>query len=182
MNIELQQIPKRIKELREILEISTEEMSRKLSVSSEEYAQYENGEKDIPISLLYDVANALNVDMAVILTGEEPHMNSYTVMRSGKGIPVERFSGYTYNSLAYNFASKTMEPLLVTIEPGKDAPKLVTHKGQEFNIVLSGKVRVIIGKHDFVLSEGDSIYFDPRIPHGQFAVDQTATFLTVINE
>jgi len=182
MNIELNQIPKRIKELREILEIPVEDISRLINLSSDEYREYEDGKKDIPISLLYEIANILNVDMTVILTGEEPHMNSYTIMRKGKGVPVERFSGYTYSALANNFANKSMEPLLVTLEPSNEEPKLVSHTGQEFNLVLKGKVRVIIGKHDFVLAEGDSIYFDPKIPHGQFAVNETAQFLTVIDE
>lgn len=37
MNEELLQIPKRIKELREILEISTAEMAEKLNISYDEY-------------------------------------------------------------------------------------------------------------------------------------------------
>ena len=40
----------------------------------------------------------------------------------------------------------------------KDAPpELVTHKGQEFNYVVEGKVTVLFGDHNFVLNEGDSI-------------------------
>jgi len=183
MNFELQQIAERIKELRDILEITPEAMSEKLSMPLSEYEAYERGEKDFSISMLYQVSGVFGVDMTVILTGEEPHMNSYTVMRKGQGMPVERFSGYSYSSLAYNFAHKSMEPLMVTLEPDlEENHKLVTHGGQEFNFVIHGKVRVIIGKREFVLEEGDSIYFDPRLPHGQFAVDEMAQFLTVIDE
>ena len=52
MNDELLQIPKRIKELREILEISITEMAEKLNISHDEYEKYESGEKDIPVSAL----------------------------------------------------------------------------------------------------------------------------------
>jgi quercetin dioxygenase-like cupin family protein len=54
------------------------------------------------------------------------------------------------------------------------------HPGQEYNFVLSGKVKIRIGKHDYILNPGDCVYFDPMLPHGQRAVDGEASFLTVI--
>ena len=75
-----------------------------------------------------------------------------------------------------------MNPMLVTIAP-TDTPELVMHGGQEFNFVLEGKLRVIVGDKDYFLREGDSIYFDPSLPHAQLAMGgKDAKFLTVINE
>jgi mannose-6-phosphate isomerase-like protein (cupin superfamily) len=48
--------------------------------------------------------------------------------------------------------------------------------------VLEGKIKVMIGKREFELDAGDSIYFNPALPHCQRAVTGTAKFLTVINE
>ena len=48
--------------------------------------------------------------------------------------------------------------------------------------MLEGTVGVTIGGREIILNEGDSIYFDPAIPHGQFAVDGIAKFLTVIDK
>ena len=56
------------------------------------------------------------------------------------------------------------------------------HGGQVFYYVLEGRIRITLGKHSYELSAGDSIYFDPRLPHAQSAVGGTARFLTVINE
>ena len=61
-------------------------------------------------------------------------------------------------------------------------PQLVTHGGQEFNFVLKGTVKLTIGNNSFDLNEGDSVYFNPAIPHGQTAVGGDAEFLTIINE
>ena len=96
MNDELLQIPKRIKELREILEISITEMAEKLNISHDEYEKYESGEKDIPVSALYAIAAALGTDCTVLMTGESPRMDSYTIVRRGDGVRVGRYSGY-YN-------------------------------------------------------------------------------------
>lgn len=182
MNKDLQQIPVRIRELREILEISVEDMAKDLSISVEKYLMYENGEIDIPISALYEIAAKLGTDFTVLLTGESPRMNTQTVVRKGNGVKVERYEGYSFISLASNYIGRVMEPMLVTIEPTDKEPAPVMHGGQEFNYVLSGKVKVTVGKREHILEEGDSIYFDPRVPHGQAAIDGTATFLTVILE
>jgi mannose-6-phosphate isomerase-like protein (cupin superfamily) len=182
MNSELMQIPKRIKELREILEISAMEMASRLNIGLEQYNKLENGEKDIPISTLYEIASILGTDCTVLLTGESPRMNTHTVVRKGEGVSVDRYAGYHFESLAYNFIGREMEPMLVTLEVKEVEPALVMHGGQEFNFVLQGTVKVTVGNKSFILNEGDCIYFNPSLPHGQAAVGGTTKFLTVINE
>lgn len=180
MEMDLNSIPSRIKELREILEIDAKEMADKVGVTLINYLAYESGEQDIPISTLYEIAAILGVDFTTLLTGRTPKMTTYTVVRSGQGAKVERYPGYNYTSLCYNFKGREMEPMVVQLMPEDERPALVSHSGQEFNFVLDGKVCVTIGSKDIVLEKGDCIYFDPLIPHGQSAVDEAATFLTVI--
>lgn len=179
---QIKQIADRIKELREILDIDTAEISGNIGVSVNEYMAYETAEDDIPIGKLYLIADELGVDPTVLLVGEAPRMADYTLVRSGKGINVDRYAGYRFSSLAYNYINREMEPMLVTLSHSDAAPELVTHEGQEFNYILSGKIAVTVGKREFILSAGDSIYFNPAIPHGQRAIDGNAEFLTVINE
>lgn len=181
MNQQVIQIAARIRELREILEIPQEEVARKVGVSLEEYQKYEDARDDIPIGVLYGVAAELNVDPTELLTGEAPRMDEYTIVRGGAGVRVERYPGYAFTSLAYNYKHRDMEPMIVTISPNDEA-ELVTHDGQEFNYVLEGTIKVVIRDREFVLNAGDSIYFNPALPHGQRAVSQTAKFLTIINE
>ena len=75
-----------------------------------------------------------------------------------------------------------MNPMLVKIDPA-DSPELVCHGGQEFNYVLEGMLRVIVGGEEYYLREGDSLYFNPNQPHAQLAMGGTsARFLTVITD
>jgi transcriptional regulator with XRE-family HTH domain len=182
MNENLLMICSRIRELREILGITTSDIARRIGIPEQTYLQYEKGELDIPISVLYEIASYLGTDMTVLLTGESPRMDKHCIVRAGKGIDVERFPGYKYSSIAFNFKDRDMEPLLVTLEPEDSLAPLVMHGGQEFNYVLEGCVRITLGKHSYDLFAGDSMYFDPRQPHGQAAVGGTAKFLTVIKE
>jgi len=177
-----QQIPGRIKELREILEISIEDMAAGTGIPRQTYVQYENGEHDIPISALYAIAARLGTDVTVLITGEDPKMDSAAVCRKGKGVRIERFPGYEFSSLAYNFKNRTIEPLLVFLDPKRAPAGLVAHHGQEFNYVVEGSVKITVDKSEYVLHVGDSIYFDARLPHGQCAVDGDARFITIIQE
>ena len=182
MEENLAQIPGRIKELREILEISAIDMARDISIPLETYAQYEAGTLDIPISILYKISAQLGVDATVLLTGEDPRMDTASVCRQGKGVRIERYPGYEFISLAYNFKGRTIEPLLVYLDPSKKTSGSLKHSGQEFNYVVEGKVKVTVGRCEYILETGDSIYFDAGIPHGQAAVDGPAQFITIIQE
>jgi len=182
MNEKAAHVPERIKELREILEISSLDMAKETEIPFDTYSKYENGELDIPISALYTIASRLGTDVTVLLTGEEARMDSASVCRKGKGVQIERYPGYEFSSLAYNFKHRTMEPLLVTLDSSKPSAKQVSHSGQEFNYVTEGQVKVIIAKTEYVLNSGDSIYFDARLPHSQSAVGGTAQFITIIQE
>lgn len=182
MNEQWLQIPKRIRELREILELPQQQLAQQLSITSEEYSLLENGKKDIPISLLYDIAAALGTDFTVLTTGDAPRMDTYTVVRRGEGVHVDRYPGYCFESLAFNFKGRVMEPMLVTLEEKQEEPALVTHAGQEYNLVLEGSMQLTIGEQKLLLHEGDCVYFNPMLPHGQSAVGGKTRFLTVITE
>ena len=175
-------IPSRIRELREDEEKSAADLARDIGIDVEDYEGYESGKRDIPISVLYKIAAALGVDPTVLLTGEDPRMDSAAVCRAGQGVQIERYPGYEFSSLAYNFKDRSLEPLLVYLDPSRPEAAEVSHGGQEFNYITEGKVKVTVGKRAYVLTPGDSIYFDAELPHGQAAVDGPARFITIIQK
>lgn len=183
MNEEMRQIAERIRELREIFDLTQEDMAKEVGVSLETYQEYETKGENIPISVLYHIAQVFHVDMTEIITGKKGHLHTYAICRRGGGKVISRFPGYMYESLAHRFVGKIMEPLLVTLNPSDEPAALVTHKGQEFNLVLEGSVAVTYDDKEHILHEGDAIYFDPTHPHGQHCVgEKKARFLTVIIE
>jgi len=182
MNDNPKLIPERIKELREVLEISSIDMADAVNVSFEIYNRYESGEQDIPISVLYRIAGKCGIDVTALITGEDPRMASAAVCRRGKGVQVERYPGYEFSSLAYNFRGRTMEPLLVLLDSSRPPAAQVSHSGQEFNYVVEGRMKVTVDKAEYILSEGDSVYFDATLPHGQIALDGIARFITIIQK
>ena len=183
MSNQIRQIAVRIRELREIYEISLESLAEEFEITKEQYEEYESGEVDIPVSFLYKFANKFSVELTAILTGDYPKLQTYCLVRKGKGVSVERRKEYKYRSLAYNFINKKAEPFLVTVEPNlEDAPISYNfHPGQEFNYLLEGELEIIIDEHELILKEGDSLFFDSNIKHGMRALgNKPAKFLAII--
>lgn len=181
MNEKTKEIGVRIKELRELSNITVEEMAKYLGVPEETYKRYETGEEDIPASILFEAAHKLGVDMGLLLTGEEARMHIFTVTRKGKGVKVERRKQYKYEALAEKFIHKKAEPFIVTVEPRKDKPEMNSHPGQEFNYILEGTIRFYIHDNEIILKEGDSIFFDSSYPHAMEALNnKKAKFLAII--
>jgi mannose-6-phosphate isomerase-like protein (cupin superfamily) len=183
MTEQIRLIAERIRGLREIARLSAETCARELGIALETYRSYESGAADIPASFLYQVAHKFNVELSALLTGEEPRLHVYCVTRGGRGVKVERRSDYDYQSLAFNFVDKRMEPFLITVQPRPEAEPvpLNSHPGQEFNYLLEGTLKAVVGGHETVLKAGDSIYFDAQHSHGMKAVGSSpARFLAVI--
>jgi len=81
----MKEIAQRISELRELSDISPEEMADYLDIPLDVYLGYENYTSDIPASDLFEISHKLGVDMGLLLTGEETRMNIFTVTRKVKG-------------------------------------------------------------------------------------------------
>ena len=141
---EINEIGPRLRELREASDYTVERLAAELKVDPDVYRGYEQDGKDIPISLIYEVANKFGVDFAEILTGTPARLDTYHIVRRGHGRVVNRNPEYHFEDLAYRYADKVMQPLLVTLEPTDKPAGLITHAGQEFNLVLEGTVIVCL--------------------------------------
>ncbi len=180
MNEKVKDIAVRIKGLRLLSGYTEEEVAEQLGVKLEQYKLYENAEDDIPVSLLYELAEIYKVNITEILTGTSPKLHDICHVKKGEGLKVERYDQYSFESLAYKYSNRKIEPMLVVLDP-ENSPEMVSHKGQEFNYCLEGKMQVLIGKEKFDLEPGDSLYFNSSLPHKQIALDgKEARFLTII--
>ena len=182
MDEQIKQIADRLRGMREVLEISPDAAATTCAISKEQYLNFESGEVDIPVSILHRMAQKYNFDLTSLLTGEEPLMHSYTLTRKDKGISVDRRKDYKYQALASNFQNRKADPFVVAVDPREDATvSFNSHPGQEFNFMIEGKLKIIIGGKEMILEPGDSIYFDSGLPHGMLALEnKPAKFLAII--
>ncbi|MBR2323951.1 MAG: AMP-binding protein [Clostridia bacterium] len=182
---ELRECARRIKEMREILGFSVDYMAEKTEVSVDKYLAYESGKIDIPFSFIHKCALTFNVELTVLLEGSSAKLTRYAVTRKGKGSGAAKEDGIDIKNLAPKFKDKLAQPYFVRyeyLEDQQDKPiHLATHSGQEFDLILKGKLKVQVGDHVEILEEGDSIYYDSATPHGMIAVDgEACEFLAMV--
>lgn len=182
---ELMEMAQRIREMREIEEMSVEELAQKTEVSVDEYKAYESGQKDLPFTFIHKCALAFGIELSDLLGGSSPHLSSYTITRKGRGRETAREDGIEIKNLAPLFRNKLGEPYWVKYEYNEslqNSPIHTTkHAGQEFDLVLSGSLKVRIGDNVETLEEGDSIFYNSSTPHGMIAVNgKDCLFLAVV--
>ena len=156
---EMGEIGLRIKGLREACDVAQKDMAAELGVSLKTYQKWETTGVDVPISAIYHMAKTFGVEFTEILTGTAAKLDTCHVVRESEGKEVDRYPGYYYEDLAWRYQGKIMQPLLVVLEPSDKPAKLVTHTGQEFNVVLEGTVIVSFGDKEFELNAG-ATFFD----------------------
>jgi len=182
MSEDVNQIGQRLKGLREALDMTVEEFAGSCNIPVSEYSQYESGEKDLTISVLKGIASVHNIDVSILMFDDEPRMSSYFLTRKGRGLAVNRVEDYSYQTLAGGFNNRKAEVFEVTVEPKADDAEIhhSRHNGQEFNMILEGRMLLQINGKDLVLDQGDSIYFDSSLPHGMKALDGKTVRMIVV--
>ncbi len=185
LDFKIKEMAARIRELREIQNLTTVQMAEKTGVSESEYIECENGNKDLNFAFIYRCAQTLNVDVTSLIEGHTPKLVNYVYTKAGKGQRIEKAHGMTYYNLASAFKNRIAEPLFVrstySEEKQNKEIEVTTHAGQELDIVIEGKLKVQVGEHFEILEAGDSIYYDSSTPHGMIAVDgKDCTFYAIV--
>ena len=184
MSSQVAQIAERVKGLRLILDISVDSMAQVCDTTVEDYIAHESGKVDFSFTFLYKCAKHFGVDITELITGDKPTLGFYTVVRKNEGLPIDRRKGFKYQHLAYLLKDKVAEPFLVTAKydgiVDDDSIALSTHKGQEFDYVISGRLKIKLDNHVEILEAGDCVYYDSSHGHGMVALDGDCVFLAVV--
>ncbi|MCI9515097.1 MAG: AMP-binding protein [Oscillospiraceae bacterium] len=171
---QLAEVAFRIKEMRGICGFTEEEMSQKTDTTMAEYLTYEAGRADLPFTFIHKCALAFGIGITDLLEGHSANLRSYTVTRRGEGQQTAKEEGIEISNLAPFFRNKLAEPYYCTYEYDEAQQRmpihLTTHAGQEFDIILSGQLKVQVGENTEILGEGDSILYNSSTPHGMIAV------------
>lgn len=184
MESEMKKIASRIKDLREVFELTEAQMAEITKVSLEQYLKAERGEVDFTFGFLHRLAKYFEIDIAELISGDSPKLKGFQIVRKGEGMPLERRKGFTYLHLAPFFREKKAEPFMVTAKYRKEEQEreipISMHNDQEFDLIIRGKLKFVINGTETILSEGDSAYYDANLPHGMIAYEEDCQFLSVI--
>ena len=148
----------RLRALRQQRETTLADLSAETGISVSTLSRLESGQRRPTLELLLPLARAHGVPIDELVeappTGD-PRVHLRPVTRHGMTlVPLTRHAGGVQ---AYK--------LVVPAGRRPSPPELNTHEGYEWLYVLSGRLRLVLGEHDLVLSPGEAAEFDTRVPH-----------------
>jgi transcriptional regulator with XRE-family HTH domain len=158
LNEVLSAVGPRLRALRQERDTTLAELAALTGISSSTLSRLESGRRRANLELLLPLAQAYQVPLDDLIGGPhtgDPRIRSRPITRQGMTIePLTRRAG---GLQAYKH----------TIPPRKapQVPDPQTHEGYEWLYVLQGRLRLVLGQHDLVLTAGEAAEFDTRVPH-----------------
>lgn len=140
-------------------------------VSTGFISQIERGLTQPSLESLRQIAKALDVPLFSLF---ETHLDSVVVLRKSQRMSVSTSSGIEYQRVSGRGGN--LEVLEGRLPPAatSTADKW-SHPAEECVWVTQGELTVQIGDEVYVLKEGDSCYFNSRIPHVYINTTQQET-------
>jgi mannose-6-phosphate isomerase-like protein (cupin superfamily) len=134
---------------------------------------------------LAKLCETLGVKLSELLDGLDKKPRLCVVRRNQRKV-IERDSSDSnicYHSLAHGRANRSMDPFELVVPAHGGRAQAMPHEGEEFLMVLKGKVEFEFDGEVQSLVEGDSLYFDAETDHRLFNVtDREARVLCVFLE
>lgn len=148
----------RLRTLRRERETTLADLSAATGISVSTLSRLESGARRPTLELLLPLAKAYGVTLDELVdappTGD-PRVHLRPVTRHGMTmLPLTRRAG---GIQAYK--------LIIPADSSRREPELRTHEGYDWLYVLNGRLRVVLGDQDLVLSPGEAAEFDTRVPH-----------------
>ncbi len=72
---------------------------------------------------------------------------------------------YFFESLDFNANERKLNAYYAEFQPIEGEAPAHAHEGAEFIYLLTGRLRLTIGRQQHEISEGDAVYFDASVPH-----------------
>jgi len=176
-------IARQIRKIRNEQGLTLEELAQRTGFTKGLLSKIENNKVSPPVSTLATIARALDVSLGDFFSAAD--MQFIKIVRSNERKiyhPENLPDGQMIETLISGFQKQKMEPIIVTIDdPENYEIKFYNHPGQEFILILEGSMRYHYNNEDFILYEGDSLYFDAENMHGPLPVSgQRVKYLSVL--
>jgi transcriptional regulator with XRE-family HTH domain len=147
----------RLRALRRDRGTSLADVSAATGISVSTLSRLEAGQRRATLELLLPLARAYRVSLDEIVTAPvaDPRV---------RPTPVKRH-GMIYYPLSRRPGGLQAYKLVIPAGGDRRVPDPRSHEGYEWLYVLDGRLRVVLGEHDVVLTPGEAAEFDTRVPH-----------------
>jgi len=161
------ELAQRIKKLRIERGMTIDDAAVQSGLTRSWWSKVENFRITPSLPALFRLASTLGTTISKLLEGLDARP-PLVVVRPAERLKIRRdaeISDIDYESLAHPRPNRRMDPLVLTIESGGGRKKALAHDGEEFMLILAGRVLLEYGSERVELVVGDSAYFDAAVEH-----------------
>ena len=153
--------------------ISLQDMAQRSGLSTDQVTRIEEN-KDFPsLAPLIKIARVLGVRLGTFLDDHDtlgPVISRKEEIKEGVSFSTNQTSSHThmnYYALSPDKAGRHMEPFIIQVDPKDENVKftLSSHEGEEFIYCFQGCLEISYGTENYIIEEGDSIYYDSIVEH-----------------
>ena len=163
-------IGNRIKSARKAKKMTAKELTEKSGINETYLKDIENDDNTPNLGEMSKISKALGIRTGTFLDGEEDlspvlsSLNSRMEVNGIRGRSAGRAHMHFF-SLSTFKKNRQMDATIVVLDPQNDERNFASHEGEEFILVLEGKLEVAYGKKYYILKPGQTIYYDSIVPH-----------------
>ena len=132
------------------------ELSEATGISVSTLSRLESGGRKPTLELLLALARAHQVPLDELVGAAapgDPRVRTRPVRRNGRTL------------VALSQRPGGIRAYKMLVPAGEPEGEQKTHEGYEWIYVLSGRLRLRLAEHDFVMEAGEAAEFDTRVPH-----------------
>ncbi len=163
--------------------ISLNKLSERSELSKGLLSKIENSRTVPSLPVFLNILDALEISPKDFFEDMYLHDGkNFQHIKRKHGTPITKEGriGFTYQSLlSQNISGITVDVVHLRIEPYAKAEPTTTD-GYEYKYVIKGKANYRVGNETILIQEGDSLFFDSRVPHQPIPIDDWACEMLVI--
>ena len=155
------------------------EIAQKCQVSKSLISKIENGKVIPSVGALVKIAGALGAPVSALIESENNAHAVYTSKEKSHKDMIRTERGLYLHPFATEHKNNKMQPFLHVVHKGEVLPRVDSHQGQEFIFVLKGILKFQVGNVEYILNEGDSIYFESIEKHKGMPISEIVEYLDI---
>ena len=169
----------RIKMLRITQKRTMQEIAEASDLSKSMISKIENNKTVPSVAALVKIAKALGTNISNLLE-QNGWVNAIITSRQ-KALEnlTSTDKGYAIYPYASEYHEKKIQPFLFVARKGEVIPHELSHEGEEFIYVIKGQMKMQVGEISYLLSGGDSLYFNSVQKHGIMPVSEEVMYLDI---
>ncbi len=177
-------IGREVREFRKKIGLTVAELAKLAGLSIGMLSKIENGLASPSLATLKALSDGLNIPFTAFFRRYDEERDA-SYVPAGSGLTIERRgtrAGHQYQLLGHSLSKNvSVEPYLITLSDNSDVFPIFQHAGMEFIYMLKGKVNYRHGDRTYILSPGDSLFFDADVSHGpEELIKLPIVFLSII--